>query len=239
MSTWCFSDIHGNRPLFNALMEKIGPNDTAFFLGDAIDRGPDGWAIFKEIMDDSRITFICGNHEDMMIDALRTFPIWQWNRYAEVWGWNGNEPTIEAIHNDDPEIVKTYLDRARNLPIFQTYISPNGNEFWLSHAGCDYTENLSTLDREHLIWDRSHFLTNTWYHDNPENLYIVHGHTPIPILIEEMSYYCDNIPKEDEIEPGAFYYAEGHKICIDCGAHFTDCTVLLNLDTFNEEVFQI
>ena len=239
MSVFAFSDIHGNRPLFNALMEKIGPNDTAFFLGDAIDRGPDGWAIFKEIMDDPRITFICGNHEDMMIDALRTFPEIRWSHEMEVWGWNGNEPTLQAIKEDNPDIVKKYLNRARDLPVFQTYINSHGDWFWLSHAGCDYTEHLVELIRENLLWDRNHFISNRWFHDDPDNLYIVHGHTPIPILIEELSMYHDDIPRDGYVEPGAYYYAGGHKIDIDCGAHFTDTTVLLNLDTFDEEVFSI
>lgn len=239
MATLCFSDIHGQRQLFDAVMDKIGPDDRAYFLGDAIDRGPDGWAIFKQIIDDPRITFICGNHEDMMINALRDFPEIKWNNDVEVWGWNGNGPTLDGIYEDDPAVVKDYLDRAKNLPIFQTYTNPSGDEFWLSHAGCDYTEHINELSREQLIWDRSHFLTNMWYHDNPENLYIVHGHTPTPILVEEMSMYCDDIPRAGEIAPGAYFYAKGHKIDIDCGAHFTGYTTLLNLDTFDEEVFGI
>ena len=32
---------------------------------------------------------------------------------------------------------------------------------------------------------------------------------------------------------------ETTKICIDCGAHFTNTTVLLNLDTFEEKIFTI
>lgn len=239
MATLCFSDIHGQRQLFDAVMDKIGSDDRVYFLGDAIDRGPDGWAIFKQIIDDPRITFICGNHEDMMINALRDFPEIKWNNDVEVWGWNGNGPTLDGIYEDDPAVVKDYLDRAKNLPIFQTYTNPSGDEFWLSHAGCDYTEHINELSREQLIWDRSHFLTNMWYHDNPENLYIVHGHTPTPILMEEMSMYCDDIPRAGEIAPGAYFYAKGHKIDIDCGAHFTGYTTLLNLDTFDEEVFGI
>lgn len=43
----------------------------------------------------------------------------------------------------------------------------------------------------------------------------------------------------EEIPPGIFVYADGHKVDIDCGAHYTDCTVLLNLDTWEEEVFTI
>ena len=239
MSTWVFSDIHGNRKLFNQVMDAIGPEDRAFFLGDAIDRGADGWAIFKEIIDDPRITFICGNHEDMMINTFRLFPSRIETSAAKIWSWNGNQPTLEAIYNDDPEAVLYYLDKARNLPIFKTYTNPNGDIFWLSHAGCDYTEHINELTRDQLIWDRSHFLNNMWYHDSPDNLYIVHGHTPIPILQEEMSIYCDDIPKDVKAESGAYYYAKGHKICIDCGAHFTNTTVLLNLDTFEEKIFTI
>lgn len=237
MSTYAISDLHGQLDLFNEAMSILTPEDTLYFLGDAIDRGPDGWTIFKKLIDDPRVIFICGNHEDMMIDALRTFPEIRWSQAMEVWNWNGNEPTLESIRNDNPEVVKNYLLRARNLPIFQTYISPAGNTFWLSHAGCDYTEHLAWLTREDLIWDRHHFLSNEWFQDNPENLYIVHGHTPIPILVEELSMYHDNIPRDGEIEAGAYYYADGHKIDIDCGAHFTGCTVLLNLDTFEEDVF--
>ena len=54
-----------------------------------------------------------------------------------------------------------------------------------------------------------------------------------------MSIYCDDMPKDVKVESGAYYYAKGHKICIDCGAHFTNTTVLLNLDTFEEKIFTI
>ena len=34
MSTWVFSDIHGNRKLFDQVMAEIGPDDRAYFLGE-------------------------------------------------------------------------------------------------------------------------------------------------------------------------------------------------------------
>ena len=237
MRTLCFSDIHGNRQLFDQVMAFLKPDDKIFFLGDAIDRGPDGWAIFKQLMDDSRITFICGNHEDMMVNALRTFPKIKWNEDMEVWSWNGNEPTLNAIQEDNPELVKQYLIRACSLPIFQTYTNEYGDIFWLSHAGCNYVENLADLDTHDLIWDRSHFIPNKWDINNPNNVYIVHGHTPIPYLVKELAMFDENVSKK--FEPGAYYYAGGNKICIDCGAHFTNTTVLLNLDTFDEEIFTL
>lgn len=236
MSVFVFSDIHGQRALFDQIMNRIGPNDRAFFLGDAIDRGPEGWQIFKELMDDPRITFIKGNHEDMMVKALRDFPKQRINRDRLVWNINGNEPTLSAIKEDNPDDVREYLNRASKLPIFSRYTNEYGDEFWLSHAGCDYVENINELPEEDLIWDRNHFIPNKWYHDNPDNVYIIHGHIPIPHLVEELSYF-EEMP--EEIPPGIFIYAGGHKVDIDCGAHYTDCTVLLNLDTWEEEVFTI
>ena len=239
MSVWAFSDIHGQRDLFDQVMAKIGPEDKVFFLGDAIDRGPDGWAILKELINNPRVTYIKGNHEDMMCNALRYFPNYSiWSRDMQVWDWNGNTPTLEAIDSDDENTVKNILQKVNNLPVYATYTNQFGDIFWLSHAGCDYTKDgLDSLSYEDLIWDRNHFISNKWFHDDPDNLYIVHGHTPIPLLLEEMSMYNDDIPRDGEVEPGAYYYAGGHKIDIDCGAHFTGVTVLLNLDTFEEYTF--
>ena len=237
MSVYAWADIHGDRTLFNAVMNFLQPDDKVYFLGDAIDRGNDGWEILKTIINDPRFIFIKGNHEDMMCHALQNFPRYSTStRAMEIWGWNGNTPTLNGINLDEDENVKEILEQVNNLPTYATYINPDGEVFWLTHAGCDYVENgLEAIDTEDLIWDRSHFINNRWYHDNPDNLYIVHGHTPIVYLVEELSHYYDNLP--EEIEPGAFYYAGGHKIDIDCGAVFTGVTVLLNLDTWDEEIF--
>lgn len=239
MSTWAFSDIHGNRELFDKIMNFLKPEDRVYFLGDCIDRCNDGWTIFKQLMDDPRITFICGNHEDMMYNALRHFPDIKRCDFTEdmsIWNWNGNDPTLSAILDDDPVVVRNYLDRIPTLPIFETYINPDGDIFWLSHAGLDFTKDARLWpDRYAFLWDRRHFLFQNNWESCPDNLYIVHGHTPILYLIDDLNDYFDDI--DMEIQPGAYYYCGGHKIDIDCGAHFTNETVLLNLDTFDEEVF--
>lgn len=235
MSVWCCSDLHGNITLFHAIMDKINPDDTLIFLGDAIDRGLNGWDILKKLIYDPRVIYIKGNHEDMMVKALADFPNYSTrSSEMEAWQWNGSLPTLETIDNDDPEIVKSVLKLIKNLPIQIIYKNSFGDEFWLSHAGCDWTEDgFNSINSYDLIWDRDHFIYNRDF-QGPSNIFIVHGHTPIPLLIEDLP--------QDAVEPwdgGAFYYAEGHKICIDCGAHFTGRTVLLNLDTFDEEIFVI
>lgn len=234
MSVYACADLHGCLWAWRQIQKILQPNDSLYFLGDAIDRGENGWQILKEMLDDPRIIFLKGNHEDLMCKALRKFPDYlPWSSAMNDWSNNGNETTLSSIDMDDLEKVKRVLLKVRNLPICIEYTSPNGNIFWLSHAGCDYNENgLEAHSYFDLIWDRSHFISNNWHHDYPDNLYIVHGHTPIEILIEELNYYHDNI--DFNSSPGAYYYAGGHKIDLDCGTVWTNFSVLLNLDTFEE-----
>ena len=47
---YVISDLHGRYDLFLRLLEMIRFNeaDTLFFLGDAVDRGPDGVTILQD-----------------------------------------------------------------------------------------------------------------------------------------------------------------------------------------------
>ena len=58
------------------MLEKIGFNDgdTLYFLGDAVDRGPDGVKILLDMMARKNVVPLLGNHEDtfyVMINSLR------------------------------------------------------------------------------------------------------------------------------------------------------------------------
>ena len=73
---------------------------------------------------------------------------------------------------------------------------------------------------------------------------IVHGHTTIPHLIEDLEkihrlYFPESKSvqfKMPEWEGGAYWY-HGFRCDIDCCTIETRQTVLLNLDTFDEEIF--
>ena len=60
------------------------------------------------------------------------------------------------------------------------------------------------------------------------NVLIVHGHTPSQFIAD--FYGVDWVP-------GAFWYCNNHKICIDNGGFDSGYFCLLNLDTFDEEIF--
>ena len=69
-----FTDIHGQRKLFDAIMNYCYEQDDEamiIFGGDAIDRGEDGYAIMKELLDNPYVVYLKGNHKDMFTKAAR------------------------------------------------------------------------------------------------------------------------------------------------------------------------
>ena len=67
-----FTDIHGMYDLYRAIMDYCltqDPECTIIFGGDAIDRGPDGYKIMKELIANPQVTYLKGNHEDMFVQA--------------------------------------------------------------------------------------------------------------------------------------------------------------------------
>lgn len=232
MAIYACSDLHGCMWAWNEIKNRITENDWLYFIGDAIDRGPDGWQILKEALDMPNCTFILGNHEQMMLDAYKNnFEGHEFN----VWYHNGNMPTCNAIWAEDPKEVKRIMDTIANLPAHIKICNESGDIIKICHSGAySIDEERDWNWKEDLIWDRSHFYNTRWCDE--ENVYVVHGHTPIPYLVEEIRWLDDTIP--EEIEPGSFWYCHGHKIDIDCGTFFTKTACLLNLDTFDEDVFK-
>ena len=52
MAKYVIADAHGEKALFDKMLEKIGlsDEDTLFVLGDIIDRGPEPIPLLLEIM---------------------------------------------------------------------------------------------------------------------------------------------------------------------------------------------
>lgn len=231
MSTYACSDLHGMLHFYKTIKEFLKPEDVVFFLGDAGDRGPHPWETIKAILDDPQFIYIKGNHEDMLVDAMG-------HGYGSAWALlrsNGGKKTCEQAM-DEPN-WKEWKARLISLPTQIEYINTQGETIYLSHAGftpsTDHQGQMRRVRDRDLIWDRDHFL-DEWPEDEMfQKAIIVHGHTPIPYLLDDIDPCC----KMGDIEPGALWYADGRKCCIDCGAVFTGICVLLNLDTWDEEVF--
>ena len=73
MSIYCCSDLHGRYDIWRQIKSFLKPEDKLYYLGDAADRGPNGWKIIKELISDNRIIYIKGNHEDMLVKAMKEY----------------------------------------------------------------------------------------------------------------------------------------------------------------------
>ena len=215
MTKYAISDLHGRKDLWlKANKEVFKEDDVIYFLGDAADRGFDGWELIKILLDDPRVTYIKGNHEDMFIAAAEK-PLLNL-RLLEL---NGGMGTYSDYLSDTEENRNNYVALLKELPVLAIIQNKQGQVINLSHAG--YTPIYNPTE-EDLLWDREHL-----YHEWPENenSIVVHGHTPVQYLTQG---------KTEIVQ-----YANGHKYDIDLGAFASNKLGILNLETFEEIVVSL
>lgn len=66
------ADLHGCYELYSAMIDWCFAQDnecTVVFLGDGCDRGPHGYKIMRELLDNPQVVYLKGNHEDMFVQA--------------------------------------------------------------------------------------------------------------------------------------------------------------------------
>ena len=229
MAAWAVSDLHGEYELFLSILDKISSEDTVYFLGDACDRGPDGYDLMKSIYEQPNWIYLKGNHEIIFEEAVTDYlnkGDWDYETYAFALR-NGGKPTLEAWEMDSEVNRKIWRNRIHRLPMSAEYINPNGQRFLLSHAGFHPIRNRHTKevniyeDEYRLCWDRNHMYNYRWP-SGMDDIFIVHGHTPMQLYGEGRSP-----------EQGPLFYSKRHKIDIDCATYNTKTAIVFNLDTFD------
>jgi len=243
------SDWHGCADPGLKILDYLQPDDTLYFLGDAIDRGPDGILLLTKLLKDKRVIFVKGNHEQFLEDIAPDLIEGRFYQ-ADLWLANGGRATWNSLKNL-PEVSKLwYVHKISKLPITLRYNSPNGHTIILDHAGYSPFDSYSLCCHEPL-WDRQHFST-PWYPFSgkitvntdldPENTFMVHGHTPVQYL--KTSYYYEGnedwnklLDSEETDEPKVLRYCDGHKFDIDLGTIISNRIALLDLDTFDTIYF--
>ena len=236
MAVYACADLHGQLSLLKQIQNFVGPNDTVYFLGDAADRCRNGWQMIKDIATDSRFVYIKGNHEDMLIRAAHEYFRFDYkgDEYYQL-ARNGGGYTFNDMLAD-PDAEK-WIGFIRHTPTYKIYNNAEGQIILLSHAGftpwIDEDGALIIPEDEDLIWNRNHYLCD-WKDDEMLfNSIVVHGHTPIPYIAEDLRY--DKTVEKNQ--KGPFWYANRHKVCIDNAAFYTNTAFLLNLDTFEYTEF--
>ena len=243
MSKYICTDLHGNYNIYKKIKNRLRKSDTLYFLGDSCDRGPDGASILKDIMQDSRVHYILGNHDFFILDWLRHGH--NRDHASTLWtGVNGGDQTFKQLKTWSDEELDYLQEYLEECPGIETLVYKN-LQIHLSHAGFnpgDYDFN--HLDPEDISWDRDHFdFEWSWYKESDEddelnkdnsaikneykNTYIFHGHTHV--------YYVKYLHDEDEketkkVEP--YIYCSGHKIDLDLCTAEQNVAALYDLSNF-------
>jgi len=145
-------DIHGCSAALEALVEaaELGEGDRLVTLGDYVDRGPDSRGVIDKLLEleaSGRLIPLLGNHEEMMLGALRGgYPRHAWLQY-------GGAQTLESYSyegglEDIPVEHVAFLDRC--LPYFEVA------DVFFTHANYVVGEPLERQPAEALRWQSLH-----------------------------------------------------------------------------------
>lgn len=236
MSVYATADLHGRLDLFHLMQAYLKEDDTLYIIGDVIDRGPDSWELFKEVMKDPRCKLLKGNHEDMCFRAMNDAKYGNYQENILDWFTNGGSITFNQILADKNGFDIYPL--MGELITQTTYLNKDNIKVILNHSGF-YQDKCFSWGQD-LLWDRTQYqidFAKGWR--GSEDVVVVHGHTPIPLMIKDMQETAWFYQKEEpQYEGGAFWYANNHKVNLDTGACWTGIAVMLDLDTFDEHIFQ-
>ena len=206
---FCSSDWHGCGILANKVLDYLKEDDVLYFLGDAIDREDDGLEILTRLLNDPRVKFIKGNHEDMMEKALPHI-IKQLKEYDDIftyedeyldWRLNGGSTILHQFFNWSIKDLKELYNKLTNLPLTLTYKNKKNEIIIMEHSGYTPFIHLEYPVNHNPLWDRSHFKEN-WIleeyedYDEARDTYIIHGHTPVQYM--KFKYGYKNMPKMTE-----------------------------------------
>ena len=241
MSRYVATDWHGIKEISDKILAYLKPEDKLYFLGDAIDRGPDGMRIMYDLLEDKRVIYLLGNHEDMMYESLTEYM--EGHTYMMPhWISQGGDTTWKTLEYTTYSNQEWLCKRIKDMPQRVDIINKKGQHIILTHAGCDpwIDDEIARMwgIKNRYIWDRKHIHSNSedFKQEEWKDTYVIHGHTPVLTR-----HFCGD---EDVILPGteevkAVHYADGHKICLDLYTVGTGRAVLFDLDTFEEIYFDL
>lgn len=179
--TFAIGDIHGRLDLLERAFDAIalradGGEHRIICLGDLVDRGSDSRGVIELLMRAKGVRCLKGNHEDLMLRALRGRDAYS----VSQWLQNGGGATLTsygASGRFDPslELVdERHLGWIESLPLA---IEDQSRIF--VHAGLTPGIPLADQDADTLLWIRERFLRAETIAEFPDGKHIVHGHTPI------------------------------------------------------------
>ena len=176
---YAVGDIHGESGALRALLEKlpVQPTDLVIFLGDAINRGPDGYDCVEQILafDRCRKVFVQGNHEEALLMFLEEGAVTALTGMSAQGTLDSYAARGYTLMPGDlsslPESHLRLYAQAEpwTLPFYIT------DHYIFTHAGWDLARPLEGQSLGVLRWGKvTGFEAPFW----PQT--VVRGHTPMP-----------------------------------------------------------
>lgn len=206
---YAIGDVHGRHDLLLKLLNEIGlhqdrlePSKSTYMLllGDIVDRGPESSQVIRHLRKLSHrspnLITLMGNHEDMMVRALRGDP-----GFMRGWMRMGGKATLHSygVTTDDGPEDFELLARAREaIPkddiewLASLPLSIRSGDYFFCHAGIKPGVGLKRQSRSDLLWIRQEFLD----YAGPHGVTVVHGHS----ISEQVQVHSNRIG----IDTGAY-----------------------------------
>jgi len=211
-------DVHGYYEKLRQVMELACYNpdrDKLVLLGDYVDRGPDSRRVVSEVMKLVAVGAVAlyGNHEDMMLAALRSHRSVTLSSDAlEQWYANGGEITLSS-YRDRSGCLDAHLEFLGTLPRWH-----EENGFLFVHAGVRSGIPIDQQDSHDLIWIREPYILG---YKGPQD--VVTGHTP--------TQYLERYGLFSNIDDASSPVVREHKIFLDTGVAWGGPLTLMELPT--------
>ena len=231
---YAVSDLHGCYDRYRKLLDKLnlGEQDTLYVLGDALDRGPEGFRILSDMASRPQVVGLLGNHEAMALDALPGLLGSLENGCSSMsradrsnvslWFCNGGEASLRDFLRLDKEQRQEVWAYMCSLPLYRE-VKAGGRDFLLVHGGLEHfspSRPLADYHRDEIVWCRPE-LDTVYFPDRC----VVLGHTPTQLLYDAVGHGSAQ---------GKIYRTESF-IDIDCGCVYSGGRLgCLCLDTMEE-----
>jgi serine/threonine protein phosphatase 1 len=197
--TFVIGDIHGELPALERLLARLAPlteEDTVVFLGDYVDRGPDGRGVVERVQrfekeSPTHTVTLRGNHEDKWVQSFEKpdlpYLIQQVNGCANTYrSYTGGEP-LTGDQSLPPDELQKMLEVDGWLPwevvawMSQLRLYYEDEHAIYVHAGLDGKsgewKHPSESSPKPLLWMRDPAFFASY-----QGKRVVFGHTPVEEL---------------------------------------------------------
>ncbi len=212
MRSFVLSDIHGCATTLRHMVESIinlTKQDSLYFLGDYIDRGPDSKGVIDYILElkekGHNVRCLLGNHEDMLLQSFSD------NTYERMWLINGGDTSLKSfgvstIHELDEKYISFFKELELYIEL-ENYI--------LVHAGLDFKSDNIYSGKDVLVWTRYSEVDPL----RTGNRIVVHGHTPLDRerILSKLNSSKENF--EINIDGGCVYALSARRYGYLCCLH--------------------